>query len=46
MPAVAARVRILHAQQVEILFPIGTLFFQRRIAKTAFDPGTKIAELF
>ena len=37
--AIAARVRILHAEQVEIFFPIRPLFRERRITKTGLDPS-------
>ena len=38
MSASPPRVRILHAEQVEIFFPIRPLFRQRRITKTGLDP--------
>jgi hypothetical protein len=37
--AIAAGVRIFHAERLKIVFPVGPLFRQRRIAKTAFHPG-------
>ena len=37
--AIAAGVRIFHAHQFEILFPVRTLFRERRIAKASLDPG-------
>jgi hypothetical protein len=39
VPAVSARVRVLNAEEVEIYFPIGPFFRQRRIAKTDLDPS-------
>ena len=39
MPAILARVRVLYAQELEILFPVRLFFRQRRVAKTGFDPG-------
>ena len=30
--------RIAHFEQIEIFFPIRSFFFERRIAKTSFDP--------
>jgi hypothetical protein len=39
VPAIAARVRVLHREQLEIFFPIRPLFVQRRVAKTRFHPG-------
>lgn len=39
MPAVPAGMRVLHAEQLEILFPIRPFFFQRLIAETGLDPG-------
>lgn len=39
MPTIAARVRVLHAEQLEVLFPIRTFLSERRIAKASFNPG-------
>src|SRR5690349_24817737 len=33
-----AGMRVLNLQQVEIFFPVGTFFRQRRVAVTDFDP--------
>jgi hypothetical protein len=37
--AVASRMRVFHAQQVEIFFPIWPFLGQRRVAKASLDPG-------
>ena len=39
VPAIAARMRVLHPDELEIFFPIRPFLRQRRIAKTGFDPG-------
>jgi hypothetical protein len=36
--AVPARVGVLHAEQLEILFPIRSLLRERRIAKAGLNP--------
>ncbi len=38
MSAIAPRMRVLHTEQLEILFPIRTLFRERRIAKAGLNP--------
>jgi hypothetical protein len=38
MPAILPGMGVLNAEQIEILFPVGAFFGQRRIAKTAFHP--------
>ena len=39
MPTIAARMRVLHPDDLEIFFPIRPFRSQRRITKTGFDPG-------
>ncbi len=39
VPAVSARVRVLHGQEIEIFFPVWLFFFQRRITETCLDPS-------
>ena len=39
MPTIAAPMRVLHPDELEIFFPIRPFLRQRRIAKTGFDPG-------
>ena len=38
MPAIAPRVRILYAEQFEILLPVPALFRERRLAEASFYP--------
>jgi len=38
MPAIAPRVRILYAEQFEILLPVRALFRERRLAEASFHP--------
>ena len=38
VPAIAPRVRILYAEQFEILLPVLALFGDRRIAEASFHP--------
>ena len=39
MSAIAPRVRVLHTEQLEILFPVRTFFRERLIAKTGLNPS-------
>ena len=38
VPAIASRVRILYAEQFEILLPVRALFRERRLAEASFHP--------
>ena len=38
MPAIFSRMRVFHAEQLEIFFPIRPFLIQRRITETSFDP--------
>ena len=38
VPAIASQVRILYAEQFEILLPVGALFRERRLAEASFHP--------
>ena len=38
VPAIASRVRILYAEQFEILLPVGALLRERRLAEASFHP--------
>jgi len=42
MSAIAPRVRVLHTEQLEILFPVRTFFRERLIAKTGLNPRCDI----
>ena len=43
MAAVAPRVRVFDAEQLEVFFPIRPLFGQRRVAETGLDPSRDAA---
>ena len=42
MSAIAPRVRVLHTEQLEILFPVRPFFRERLIAKTGLNPRCDI----
>jgi hypothetical protein len=39
MSTIVAGVRVLHAEKLEVLFPIRTFLSERRIAKACFNPS-------
>src|SRR6478672_3956637 len=45
VPAIPAGMRVLYAEELEIFFPIRSLFCQRRIAETGLDPCRHIGAI-